>query len=112
MPYGARRAIEAAMFSVRAGRGGDVDVQAELAAMQMETLRQMITSWTLTDDDGQPVPVTPEAIDQLKGPVASYIYREIGKLNPDLSEEEAHDFAPEPAPGSTDVVALPKRRSS
>src|SRR2546423_12006204 len=112
MPYGARREIEAAMFSIRASKAGEVDSKAELSAMKMETLRQMIVSWTFTDDEGQPVPVTVQSIDGLKAPVADYIYRQIDALNAELSEEEQADFVDEPAPGSTDVVALQKRRSS
>lgn len=110
MSFAAKREIDAAMLSIRASKDGEIDAKAEISAMKKETLRQMIASWTLTNGSGEPVPPTPEAIDQLRAPVADYIYREISRLNPELTEDERADFSAEPAPGSTAEGALPRRR--
>jgi hypothetical protein len=76
-----------AMFKVRTDKAGEIDMQAEITAGQMETLRQMIVSWTLTDDD-----------------------------DPDLGESESEEVQPALSPegnGTTgaSVVQLPKRPS-
>jgi hypothetical protein len=50
-------------------------------------LNTCIVSWTFTNGDGNPVPITPKNIDMLPGPVTDFILKEIDALTPSRDAE-------------------------
>lgn len=102
MPWGAKSAIDAAMFSiklqgsVKPGMSADdlpLDAKAEIQEARKETLRQMIVSWALKDDDGNAIPCTAENIDALDAAVAQFVYDEIQVRNPKMTSAQKNATA-------------------
>lgn len=90
LSFGDKLAIEKSMFTVRTEKG-DVSMEAELTAMKQTTLERMIVGWTFTDEQGQPVPVTPDTIRSLDAETAEYIYEQINAQNPPRTKDEQQD---------------------
>ena len=86
-----------------------MDQNLLIGTTKRKLLERMIVSWTFTDANKNPVLVTPETIADLDKGYADFIYEEINKRNPSMSEEEQQDFFPD-ANGST--PEKPHRKNS
>jgi hypothetical protein len=68
----------------------------------------MIVAWDLTDEGGQPLPVTPESLKGLSVPVGGFLALEARKRFEGRSEEEERPFArPSPELSEAEVPATP-----
>lgn len=92
---------------IRSLRDGDnQDIQDELAAMSAEDRANMklalgtsrrltmlygIESWTLTNEDGSPLPLSEKSLRELAPEDADFIYKAINEINAPMTEGEKKD---------------------
>ena len=68
--------------------GKNATMQMKLGTTRRLTMMRAVTSWTFTDEGGNPLLLTEQNLRGLALEDADYIYTEINKLNQPMSEEE------------------------
>lgn len=89
--YGVRKKAMSAMLKPKATgstAGMNVNMDFDAGAFNDVLLKEMIVDWSFTDESGNKVPVTSANIDNLAADIAQIVVEEIGRLNPQRSEEE------------------------
>ena len=89
--YGIRKKAISAMMrpsATSSNRDVRVNMDFDAGAFNDVLLKEMIVDWSFTDESGNKVPLTPENIDNLAADIAQIVVEEIGRLNPQRSEEE------------------------
>jgi hypothetical protein len=71
--------------------GEKADMKLALGTSRRLTMLHGIESWTLTNEDGSPLPLCEQSIRDLAPEDADYIYKEINDLNAPMTESEKKD---------------------
>lgn len=107
---------------IRSLRDGDnQDIQDELAAMSTDgkadmrlalgtsrrlTMLHGIESWTLTNEDGSPLPLNVQSIRDLAPEDADFIYAAINEINASMTDEEKKGSSTPASAGSKENPAI------
>jgi hypothetical protein len=90
------------------GAGGKAPADPEALSTMVEVFANLIESWNLTDDEGQMIPTTAEALQDVDMSILTLVMQEIGRaVGPDpLSESGSSNGStpgadPEPRPITT-----------
>jgi hypothetical protein len=101
---GMKRADERAIYKAADADGVDFSEGFgfdSTGALQDAIIARMIRRWSLTDADGQPLPVTPEAVQDLPTPTHRPLKRATGPVLADLLSNLAESADPKSEPGSS-----------
>ena len=78
LTQGDRDAILTGMAQATA-KGKEANLELKLGSMLL--LQKHIVAWSFTDDEGKPMPVTPENISRLKGKYRTVVLNKINELD-------------------------------
>lgn len=75
------------------------------------TVQRGLVSWTLTDEQNKPLPLTEESIRSLHQSDLQYIFEQIQELNKPLPASEKKDSSKPPTSGTEDAPATLRKRA-
>lgn len=100
--FGDQRRAQAAMIRVDGATGTMSD--PEWDAYVGSLLASLIVSWNLTDENDQPMPITPENIDRLAPEDGQFLATEVAKRAALRSEAQQRPFGKPSSPPSTEAT--------
>jgi hypothetical protein len=92
-----------------AGEGKNASMSLKLGTSRRLTMLQAIQSWTLTDEFGNPLPLTEQSIRDLAPEDADFIHSEINALNQPMTNDEKKDFSMPAVPGMQESPVISRQ---